>query len=85
MDSRGIEHTAGIVLAHLRFVIRGQLLVSAVEELAVVSGKATLGSGVVATDAPRLRCHRTIHIGIDDVDNVADKEQDARVPAAPTI
>jgi len=61
----------GVVLAHLGLVIRGQLLVGAMEKLAVVSGKAAPGSGVVATDAPRLGCHRTIHAGID---NVSDDE-----------
>lgn len=81
MDGTGTALTLGIVLAHLRFVIRSQLLVGAVEKSAVVSGKAAPGSRVVATDTPRLGCHRTIHIGIDDVYDVADREHDVRVPA----
>lgn len=69
MDRIGNEYTSGIVLAHLCLVIRGQPLVGAMEKPAVVSGKASPGSGIVATDAPRLGCHRTIHAGIDNVDD----------------
>lgn len=70
--STGVEHTSGVVPAHLCLVIRGQLLVSAMEKLAVVPSKATSGSSVVETDSPRLGCHRTIHAVIDDVNDVAD-------------
>lgn len=85
VDSIGSLHTFGVVPAYLCLVIWGKLLVGAMEKLAIVSCKAAPRSCVVATDSPRLGCHRTIHTGIDDVDvdDVVDEVEASELPASP--